>query len=60
MEIEESLNVGAFTGLGNSVVAQSQPLYLGFKRMTDFVLGVDWADCFVTGVPDCGAADQMG
>ena len=38
MEIEESLNVGAFTGLENSVVARSQPLYLGCKRMTDFVL----------------------
>ncbi len=40
MEIEERLNVGAFTGFGNSVVAQSHPLYLGFKRMTDFVLAL--------------------
>lgn len=40
MEIEESLNVGAFNVSGNSVVAQSQPLYLGFKRMTDFVLAL--------------------
>jgi exopolysaccharide biosynthesis polyprenyl glycosylphosphotransferase len=40
MEIEESLNVAAFTGLENSVVAQSQPVYLTCKRMTDFVLAL--------------------
>lgn len=40
MEIEENLNVGAFNGFGNSVVAQSPPFYLGFKRMTDFVLAL--------------------
>lgn len=40
MEIEESLNVAAFTGLENSVVAQSQPVYLTCKRMTDFFLAL--------------------
>ena len=60
MEIEGRLNVGAFTGLENSVVAQSQPLYLGCKRMTDFVLALVGLILLVTGVPDCGAADQMG
>ena len=40
MEIEENLNVAAFTGLENSVVAQSQPIYLVCKRMTDFVLAL--------------------
>ena len=40
MEIEESLNVAAFTGLENSVVAQRQPVYLTCKRMTDFVLAL--------------------
>lgn len=40
MEIEERLNVGAFTGFGNGVIAKSHPLYLGFKRMTDFVLAL--------------------
>ena len=40
MEIEESLNVAAFTGLENSVAAQSQPVYLTCKRMTDFFLAL--------------------
>jgi lipopolysaccharide/colanic/teichoic acid biosynthesis glycosyltransferase len=40
MEIGENLNVAAFTGLENSVVAQSQPIYLVCKRMTDFVLAL--------------------
>ena len=40
MEIEESLNVAAFPGLENSVVAQSQPVYLTCKRMTDFFLAL--------------------
>ena len=40
MEIEENLNVAAFTGLENSVAAQSKPFYLLCKRMTDFVLAL--------------------
>ena len=40
MEIEENLNVAAFTGLENSVAAQSKPFYLRCKRMTDFVLAL--------------------
>ena len=40
MELEENLNAVALTGLENSVVTQSQPLYLVFKRMTDFVLAL--------------------
>ena len=31
---------GLLLDLENSVVAQSQPFYLGFKRMTDFVLAL--------------------
>ena len=40
MEIEENLNVAAFTGLENSVAAQSKPFYLLCKRMTDFILAL--------------------
>jgi len=40
MELEENLNVAAFTALENSVVAQSQPFYVVCKRMTDFVLAL--------------------
>jgi len=40
MEIEENLNVAAFARIENSVVAQSRPIYLVCKRMTDFVLAL--------------------
>lgn len=40
MEIEENLNVAAFTGLDNSIVARPQPFYLACKRMTDFILAL--------------------
>ena len=40
MEIEENLNVAAFTGLETSVVARNKPIYLICKRMTDFVLAL--------------------
>ena len=40
MEIEENLNVAAFTGLENSMAAQSKPFYLLSKRITDFVLAL--------------------
>ncbi|PTQ85930.1 lipopolysaccharide/colanic/teichoic acid biosynthesis glycosyltransferase [Trichococcus patagoniensis] len=40
MEIEENLNVAAFTGLETSVVARNKPIYLACKRMTDFVLAL--------------------
>ena len=40
MEIEENLNVVGFTGLEDGVVAQSRPIYLACKRMTDFVLAL--------------------
>ena len=60
MEIEENLNVAAFTGLENSVAAQSKPFYLLCKRMTDFVLALVGLILSFTGVSDCGAPDQMG
>lgn len=40
MEIEENLNVAAFTGLETSIVARNKPIYLIAKRMTDFVLAL--------------------
>ena len=40
MEIEENLNVAAFTVLENSVAANSKPFYLLCKRMTDFILAL--------------------
>ena len=60
MEIEENFNGAAFTGLENSVVAQSKPIYLLFKRLTDFVLALLGLVHPVAGVYDCGNLDQMG
>jgi lipopolysaccharide/colanic/teichoic acid biosynthesis glycosyltransferase len=40
MEIEENLNVAAFTGVENSVVARNKPIYWVCKRLTDFVLSL--------------------
>lgn len=40
MEMEEKLTIAAYTGMESRVEAQSKPIYLACKRVTDFILAL--------------------